>query len=236
MTPLVTFGSALVVFGLFSLIILVASWKRRPKTEPMMKPKATPKAPKKPSGFSLFSRKKKPQRTMSSARVPQTIPTGKTVKVRMTDVVDDKGRKKRVIASTLNVQLKDTIRRRGKRFFAARTGIPGLEWGAYHLDMKEQDANGELTFDRAYCEPIRPKDGIAHRSFEVSIVMANAFVVQGIEIATILSSFVFTKRHLVIIAVSITLAALFVGSLNPIIHFVPNTEIHYVPSLPRQAP
>ena len=179
----------------------------------------------------FWSKKKKS--SMSSIEPPVTVPVGSTVKCRMTDIVDDDGVKKRVITGTVTVQIKNTFRHKGKRFFQARVGIPGMDWGAFYLDPKALDKNGEITYDRNYCEPITPKDSKVHRSFEVSIVMANAFMVQGIEIATILSQFVFTRRHALITACSITLFGLAFWSLAPLFHFVPNVNIHYVPSLPK---
>ena len=169
--------------------------------------------------------------TMSDAPIPEDVNptsmmTAGKIRGRLTTVKIENGKRRRVTIKMFAIGKKTII-------FKMKTGIPGLDLGGYFVDRTCLDAANEMSWDVFYSEPIDPKTGEPKRSVKLSMIMANAFVAQGIEVATLLGGFIFRRRHIVFMIIAgLTCGLLFI-SLDSAVHILPVTNIHWLGSLPR---
>ncbi len=158
----------------------------------------------------------------SDEEVPEERKVGKRIPVEMTWIQKNK----RIVLYRLMVK-------KGKKFFEKKIGIPNLEYGMYFIDEHQTFNDGIMRYDINWCEPLNPKTGESERNVAVSLVLAGAKMVQRIKVATLITKFILTKQHLMIMGIAAVIGAFGFLSLNPIWHFTPTTVVHWLNQPPR---
>ncbi len=181
--------------------------------------------------FDRFRRPPTPKPTMTDAppaiEVRPEHPLTKKIRCRMTTMKEESGLLKRVTVRRFKIS-------KSTRVFRMKTGkLKDMEWGAYFNDLSCLDRNNELSWDVNYSEPLDPSDGLPNYSSSFAIMLANSFVSQAIKVATLLSGFIFQRRHILFMLVAGLFGGMLMISLDTILHITPTTVIHWVPSLPK---
>ena len=143
-------------------------------------------------------RKEKP--TMSKAELPEEVKPGHTVVLRFQRrKKGDDGKSKRVTIQKFKIS-RSRLTGRFPKLFVRPTGMPLLPFGMHHVDMSFLDARGELNYDEDLAEPINPDTGEAEWSWEFETLLVQGLWSQMIEVASRFWKFVFTRQHLVFMA------------------------------------